>query len=67
MNRLHNAPYPWLVIGAGPAGIASGGLLLESGLRGENIVWVDPCFNVGDIAQYWGEVYRNTKDCLRFI
>lgn len=52
--------YAWAVIGAGPAGMASIGLLLDQGVDPKNIAWIDPQFKVGDFGQYWGEVYSNT-------
>ncbi len=54
----------WAVIGAGPAGIVVVGLLLDLGITSENIVWIDPEFNVGRIGQYYAEVPGNTKTSL---
>lgn len=45
----------WTVIGAGPTGIMSVGLILDSGVPAEQIVWLDPKFNVGRM----GERYKN--------
>lgn len=42
----------WTVIGAGPAGIAVTGLLLEAGISPEEIVWVDPEFDVGRLSNF---------------
>ncbi len=53
--------YDWAVIGAGPAGIAALGVLLDSGISHSNILWVDPNFTAGDFGQHWGEVSSNTS------
>lgn len=50
----------WLVVGAGPSGIAAVGALLDEGCRSENIVWVDPQFSVGDLGTAWKQVESNT-------
>ena len=42
--------YAWTVIGAGPAGIAAVGKLLDHGIAGEDIAWIDPAFAAGDIG-----------------
>lgn len=46
------------VIGAGPAGTATVGALLERGYT--NIVWVDPHFLGGEFRLYWG-IPANTR------
>lgn len=51
----------WSVVGAGPGGLTAVGMLLDTGVRGEDIVWIDPDFQVGDFGKYWGEVNSNTK------
>lgn len=51
----------WMVIGAGPAGIATVGKLLDRGIAPENIGWMDPLFTVGDLGQRWYNVSSNTK------
>ena len=56
-----NKTYPWIIIGAGPAGLASAGLLLESGVARQDILLIDPEFKVGDFGKYWGEVSSNTS------
>lgn len=58
---MSKAIYQWAIIGAGPAGIASVGLLLDQGVAPESILWVDPKFQVGDFGQHWGEVSSNTN------
>ena len=53
--------YEWAVIGAGPAGIATLGKLLDYGVDKRKIVWIDPEFTVGDFGAKWGQVSSNTK------
>lgn len=50
----------WAVIGAGPAGIASIGKLLDAGVPGTEILWLDPQFKVGDFGTSWRFVNSNT-------
>ena len=50
----------WAVIGAGPAGIASVGKLLDAGVPAEEIIWLDPHFKVGDFGTAWSQVGSNT-------
>ncbi|MDF2939524.1 MAG: pyridine nucleotide-disulfide oxidoreductase [Gammaproteobacteria bacterium] len=56
--------FEWAVIGAGPAGIAAVGKLLDQGIKGQSILWVDPQFTVGDFGTKWLEVSSNTKVAL---
>ena len=53
--------FEWAVIGAGPAGIAAIGKLVDTSLSKENILWLDPEFGAGDLGQFWCEVPSNTK------
>jgi len=53
--------YAWTVIGAGPAGIAAVGKLLDHGIADEDIAWVDPAFAGGDIGTKWRSVSSNTQ------
>lgn len=53
--------YQWAVIGAGPAGIAAVGKLLDSGVPGDAIAWLDPNFGAGDLGAKWRPVSSNTK------
>jgi cation diffusion facilitator CzcD-associated flavoprotein CzcO len=52
--------YAWTVIGAGPAGIATIGKLLDQGIPAEKIGWIDPAFAAGDLGQKWRSVSSNT-------
>lgn len=51
----------WAVLGAGPAGIAAVGKLLDHGVDPERIAWIDPSFTVGDLGARWQAVSSNTK------
>ncbi len=53
--------FQWAVVGAGPAGIAAIGKLLDNGIPPQAILWLDPHFNVGDFGRYWHNVSSNTK------
>lgn len=53
--------YQWAIIGAGPAGIAVVGKLIDNGVTPESIVWIDPHFTVGDFGTKWRNVPSNTK------
>lgn len=61
---MTNKDYAWAVVGAGPGGITAVGLLLDSGVPCEKILWIDPYFQVGDFGQWWGEVNSNTRVAL---
>ena len=52
--------YRWCVVGAGPAGISAVGKLLDSGVSGQEIAWIDPVFHVGDLGRKWHRVFGNT-------
>src|SRR5215475_5033469 len=54
------ATYAWTVIGAGPAGIAAVGRLLDQGIPPDKIAWIDPAFAAGDLGQKWRSVSSNT-------
>jgi cation diffusion facilitator CzcD-associated flavoprotein CzcO len=54
------ATHAWTVIGAGPAGIAAVGRLLDQGISPDRIAWVDPAFAAGDLGQKWRSVSSNT-------
>ena len=48
-------------MGAGPAGIAAVGRLLDNSIPAEDILWIDPSFAVGDLGSLWLNVSSNTK------
>jgi hypothetical protein len=50
----------WTVVGAGPAGLATVALLLDGGVDGRQIAWIDPHFSVGDFGTSWRHVLSNT-------
>lgn len=56
-----NNNFQWAVIGAGPAGIAAVGKLLDNQVNPQDILWFDPYFNAGDLGMFWSEVSSNTK------
>lgn len=51
----------WVVIGAGPAGIAAIGSLLDYNVPQDHIGWLDLAFEVGDLGSKWQNVPSNTK------
>jgi len=53
--------YSWAVIGAGPAGIAAIGRLLDQGVAESAIAWIDPEFGAGDVGGKWRAVSSNTQ------
>lgn len=53
--------FQWAVIGAGPAGIAAVGKLLDYGITPKDILWLDPEFKVGDLGRLWQNVSSNTR------
>ena len=65
----HNADVTWTIVGAGPAGIAVVGLLLDLGVDGRTITWLDPEFNIGRLGKYYYHVPGNAKaiDYISFI
>lgn len=58
---INRAIFKWAVIGAGPAGIAAVGKLIDAGINPKEIVWIDPEFKVGDFGTHWRNVSSNTK------
>lgn len=52
--------FEWVVVGAGPAGIASVGKLIDAGVKPTTIAWIDPKFKIGDFGSSWGYVMSNT-------
>lgn len=60
LSKLHQkADADWLIVGAGPAGMAIIGVLLDIGVDAKNIMWIDPEFNVGRLGEYYGAVPAN--------
>ncbi|ORW69838.1 pyridine nucleotide-disulfide oxidoreductase [Mycolicibacter senuensis] len=49
------------MIGAGPAGIAAVGRLLDHGIAADEIAWIDPEFGAGDLGAKWRAVSSNTQ------
>ncbi|HAT1978885.1 pyridine nucleotide-disulfide oxidoreductase [Legionella pneumophila] len=58
---MNQSFFQWSVVGAGPAGIAAVGKLLDYGVMPSEILWIDPHFEVGDFGQLWRHVSSNTK------
>ncbi len=58
------AAFAWTVIGAGPAGIAAVGKLLDQGIAPDDIAWIDPAFGAGDLGGKWRSVSSNTRVAL---
>jgi len=58
---MHKKTYEWAIIGAGPAGIAAVGKLLDHGVNPTDILWLDTHFTVGDLGRLWQNVSSNTK------
>lgn len=63
---MPHTSFKWTVIGAGPAGIAAVGKLLDQGIAPEQIAWIDPEFKVGDFGTQWHKVSSNTRIGLFF-
>lgn len=53
--------FDWVVVGAGPAGIAAVGKLIELGVIASDILWIDPEFKIGDFGTAWRQVNSNTS------
>lgn len=60
MNH-HKSTFQWAVVGAGPAGIAAVGKLLDNDIDPKKIAWIDPAFCVGDFGTDWKNVSSNTR------
>ena len=58
---MNKTLFAWAVIGAGPAGIAAVGKLIDYGIPPQKIAWIDPAFKVGDLGVRWHKVASNTK------
>lgn len=57
---MRSMQYAAVVAGAGPAGLAVVGNLLENNIGGK-VLWVDPDFQGGRLGRNWREVPSNTK------
>ncbi|HBI21073.1 MAG TPA: pyridine nucleotide-disulfide oxidoreductase [Legionella sp.] len=69
---MNKKPFQWAVVGAGPAGIAAVGKLLDHGITPKDILWLDLAFQVGDLGRLWKNVSSNTtvrlfKDFLNAV
>lgn len=53
--------FEWAVVGAGPAGIAAVGKLIDNQVDPKKILWVDPVFQTGDFGTRWKKVSSNTR------
>lgn len=60
-SEINKKKFKWAVVGAGPAGIAAIGKLLDYGITPASILWIDPAFQVGDLGRCWQHVFSNTK------
>jgi len=58
---MNHPIFSWSVIGAGPAGIAAVGKLIDHGIDPKTIAWIDPEFKVGDFGTKWRNVSSNTR------
>jgi cation diffusion facilitator CzcD-associated flavoprotein CzcO len=58
---MNHSSFNWAVIGAGPAGIAAVGKLIDNGVSPQSIAWIDPEFKVGDFGTKWRNVSSNTR------
>lgn len=58
---MKNSEFDWAVVGAGPAGIAAVGKILDQGVDPKSILWIDPQFQVGDLGRFWSNVSSNTS------
>lgn len=59
-SQIREAHYAAVVVGAGPAGLAVVGNLLELDPK-DKLLWVDPDFEGGRLNRQWREVPSNTK------
>lgn len=57
---MNHGIFQWAIVGAGPAGIAAVGKLLDAGIEPSQILWLDPTFTVGDLGRHWKNVSSNT-------
>lgn len=53
--------FDWAVVGGGPGGIITVGVLLDAGVHPAKILWIDREFLVGRMGQYYSTVPANNK------
>jgi len=56
--------FDWAIVGAGPAGIVTVGLLLDLGVAPQSIIWFDDKFNVGRLGEFYSTVPANASTAL---
>ena len=56
----------WLIVGDGPAGIATIGVLHDLGIPYDQIIWVGSAFNVGRIGEFYAGVPANNSTAKFF-
>jgi cation diffusion facilitator CzcD-associated flavoprotein CzcO len=66
MKNGDSSVLDWTVIGAGPAGIAAIGKLIDQRIPAHKIGWIDSHFLVGDLGRKWSNVPSNTSVELFF-
>lgn len=64
IKNSDSGSFQWAIVGAGPAGIAAVGKLLDMGIPPTEILWIDPNFKVGDLGALWSNISSNTKVSL---
>jgi len=69
INSAYSKAFDWAVIGAGPAGITTIGVLIDNGVNPKNILWIDrgeikKGFHVGRLGERYDEVPSNTQPRL---
>lgn len=57
---MNHTSFEWAIVGAGPAGIAAVGRLIDHGIEPSRILWIDPFFTVGSLGRFWQNVSSNT-------
>ncbi|EGC28515.1 hypothetical protein DICPUDRAFT_9531, partial [Dictyostelium purpureum] len=50
----------WTIVGAGAAGMAVVGKLIDNGVDLNDLCWIDPDFKAGDLGMKWRTVSSNT-------
>ena len=54
--------FEWAIVGGGPAGLITIGVLNDLGVDLSQIAWIDPFFNVGRLGEYYQNVPGNTSN-----